>query len=173
MVKCPRCDKTVYANEAVKVAGGDWHSGCVRCRECQCSLNVKTAIAEKGDVYCKVHIPKPKATTVADDVMSQHAKQAQATKSNAKENAGASGAIHQNMRKHDGAVVDAAHGVAKAQTSAPAASYGGDESAGGGQEYAAEHEPQPEYAAEPEQQPEAGYDGAYGESGYGENQEYS
>ena len=85
MVKSPRCDKTVYSNEAVKVAGGDWHSGCVRCKECQCSLNVKTAVAHQGDVFCKVHIPKPKATTVADSVDMVHAKQAQATKNHSKE----------------------------------------------------------------------------------------
>jgi len=154
MVKCPRCDKTVYANEAVKVAGGDWHSGCVRCRECQCSLNVKSAVAHVGDVYCKVHIPKPKATTVADDVMSQHAKQAQATKTHAREDKGSAGAIHSDMRKGDNAEVHAAHGVAKA--AAPPTSYGG----GGGDESYEQAAVEPEPEASYEQPPEQNYEEA-------------
>jgi len=129
------------------VAGGDWHSGCVRCRECACSLNVKSAVALQGDVYCKVHIPKPKATTVADDVMSQHAKAAQATKTHSREATGASGAIHSDMRKGDGAEVHAAHGVAKAQAAASPASY--EEEPQQQQEAYGEPEPEPEHLPNP------------------------
>jgi len=104
MVKCPRCDKTVYENEGLKVANALWHTGCCRCAEpsCNCSLNLKTALVHQGNVYCKVHLPKAKHTTVADDVMTSHAKAAQATKTHAKEDKGAVGAIHKDMRQGDG-----------------------------------------------------------------------
>jgi len=29
--KCPRCDKTVYANEAKLAAGRKWHTLCFKC----------------------------------------------------------------------------------------------------------------------------------------------
>ena len=159
MVKCPRCDKTVYSNEAVKVAGGDWHSGCVRCRECGCSLNVKTAMAHTGDVYCKVHVPKPKATTVADSVMMEHAKQAQNTKSHAKEG---------TVKNDDTKPVHASASVAPPKA---ASSYGssdaGEEYGGGSSDnYGGGSE---EYGGSSDNNYGGGESNEYGSNDYGSN----
>ena len=110
--KCPSCSKTVYPEEMVQVAGGKWHSWCCKCpgecgKACGISLDHRTAMAHEGSIYCKKHVPKPKATAVADDIMVAHAVRAQSVKSHAKEDAGVVGAIHQDMRANDNKVIAA------------------------------------------------------------------
>ena len=46
---------------------------------------MKSVNAFEGKIYCKAHVPRPKATQVADSVMTEHAKAAQSTKSLSKE----------------------------------------------------------------------------------------
>merc|ERR1719277_2532741 len=85
--KCPRCGKTVYDNEAVLLANAKWHSKCVRCvgpgtrgpggKFCHTSLDIRSAMVHKGKLYCKKCVPKPKHTTVSDDIMLMHQKQVQ------------------------------------------------------------------------------------------------
>jgi hypothetical protein len=43
---------------------------------CSITLDLKNFFAFEGKVYCKNHVPKPKATTVADDVMTEHVRNA-------------------------------------------------------------------------------------------------
>lgn len=76
MVKCPQCNKTVYENEALKLAGGLWHTWCCYCpaEGCGTALDQRTAKSHAGKIYCKTHCPKPKATQVADDSDLVHAK---------------------------------------------------------------------------------------------------
>jgi len=71
--KCPRCNKTVYKQEEIKGAGKVWHKLCFKCKECGLSLTEKTLFASSGDIYCKVHVPKAKATQVADSKSMEHA----------------------------------------------------------------------------------------------------
>jgi hypothetical protein len=73
---CGKCAKTVYPEETIEGAGKKWHKGlCFRCHfdgGCTITLDLKNFFAFEGKVYCKNHCPKPKATTVADDVMTEH-----------------------------------------------------------------------------------------------------
>jgi len=132
----------VYENEGLKVANALWHTGCCRCAEpsCNCSLNLKTALVHQGNVYCKVHLPKAKHTTVADDVMTSHAKAAQATKQQSKEDKGAVGAIHKDMRAGDGKEVHTGTHKEKPAASERAASsdYGSEPAAASYEEPAAQ-----------------------------------
>ncbi len=32
--KCPKCAKSVYANEKVIAVGKDWHIACLKCTSC-------------------------------------------------------------------------------------------------------------------------------------------
>ena len=163
MVKCPRCDKTVYENEGLKVANALWHTGCCRCAEpsCACSLNLKTALVHQGNVYCKVHLPKAKHTTVADDVMTSHAKAAQATKQMSKEDKGAVGAIHKDMRSGDGKEVHTGthkEKPARSEAAAGSSDYGSEPAAGGYEEPAPEASGYEEPAPAPQEE--------YGEQQY-------
>jgi hypothetical protein len=77
---CGKCEKTVYPEEAIEGAGKKWHKGlCFRCHDpsgCSITLDLKNFFAFEGKVYCKNHVPKPKATTIADDVMTEHVRNA-------------------------------------------------------------------------------------------------
>jgi len=77
---CGKCAKTVYPEEAIDGAGKKWHKGlCFRCHHpagCTITLDLKNHFAFEGKVYCNTHCPRPKATTIADDVMTQHARNA-------------------------------------------------------------------------------------------------
>jgi hypothetical protein len=77
---CGKCEKTVYPEETIEGAGKKWHKGlCFRCHHtegCSITLDLKNFFAFEGKVYCKNHCPKPKATTVADDVMTEHVRNA-------------------------------------------------------------------------------------------------
>ena len=92
-MSCQRCGKTVYAAEETKSSGFTWHTACFKCMGpsdhgaefCGITLNLKSVNAFEGKIYCKTHVPRPKATQVADSVMTEHAKAAQSTKSLSKE----------------------------------------------------------------------------------------
>jgi len=98
--KCGGCGKTVYTMEEIQGAGKKWHKGCFRCmdQECKISLDLRTVLAHDGKIYCAKHVPKPKATIIADDVMMQHAR---AAPSKASEGSGHVGLIHKDSRKQD------------------------------------------------------------------------
>jgi len=73
--KCNRCGKSVYADEMIKAAGQTYHKSCFQCQEdgCPIKLTLANHKAFEGKIFCAKHLPKPKATTVADSVMTQHA----------------------------------------------------------------------------------------------------
>ncbi|XP_043204427.1 atherin-like isoform X3 [Amphibalanus amphitrite] len=64
--KCGKCTKTVYPTEELKCLDKSWHKGCFRCWECGMALNMRTYKGFNKLPYCEAHIPKPKATTVAE-----------------------------------------------------------------------------------------------------------
>ncbi|KAL0268351.1 UNVERIFIED_CONTAM: hypothetical protein PYX00_010325 [Menopon gallinae] len=67
MVKtCARCEKTVYPIEELKCLDKIWHKQCFKCQVCQMTLNMRNYKGFNKDPYCEAHIPKAKATTVAE-----------------------------------------------------------------------------------------------------------
>jgi len=50
--KCPRCSKSVYANEAVLGAGAKWHNTCFNCKTCKTGLSSTTLTDKDGEIYC-------------------------------------------------------------------------------------------------------------------------
>ncbi|XP_037077130.1 LIM and SH3 domain protein Lasp-like [Pollicipes pollicipes] len=64
--KCGKCAKTVYPTEELKCLDKVWHKGCFRCWECGMALNMRNYKGFNKLPYCEAHIPKPKATTVAE-----------------------------------------------------------------------------------------------------------
>ena len=52
-VKCPKCNKSVYAAEEILAAGGHWHKTCFTCAMCNKSLDSHTVAEHEGMVYCK------------------------------------------------------------------------------------------------------------------------
>ncbi|KAL0058212.1 hypothetical protein AAF712_015128 [Marasmius tenuissimus] len=59
---CPKCGKSVYFAEQVKAVGKTWHKGCLRCAECNTSLD-STRLRDHQDTpfcgrcYNKLHGP--------------------------------------------------------------------------------------------------------------------
>ncbi|KAK9877459.1 hypothetical protein WA026_018568 [Henosepilachna vigintioctopunctata] len=64
--KCARCDKTVYPTEELKCLDKTWHKPCFKCKECGMALNMKNYKGFNKEPYCEAHIPKAKATTMAE-----------------------------------------------------------------------------------------------------------
>nr|XP_027238048.1 LIM and SH3 domain protein Lasp-like [Penaeus vannamei] len=64
--RCARCEKTVYPLEELKCLDKIWHKGCFKCQECGMTLSMKTYKGFNKLPYCEAHIPKAKATTVAE-----------------------------------------------------------------------------------------------------------
>ncbi|KAK8737860.1 hypothetical protein OTU49_004280 [Cherax quadricarinatus] len=64
--KCARCEKAVYPLEELKCLDKIWHKGCFKCQECAMTLSMKTYKGYNKLPYCEAHIPKAKATTVAE-----------------------------------------------------------------------------------------------------------
>lgn len=64
--KCPACDKTAYAAEAVDVDGAKWHKGCFRCAECKCSLSLMTVVQCEGKLWCTRDAPRNRHTKHMD-----------------------------------------------------------------------------------------------------------
>ncbi|KAJ3286785.1 hypothetical protein HK104_008872 [Borealophlyctis nickersoniae] len=72
---CGSCSKTVYQTEKVE-AGNKWyHKGCFKCSDpaCNVQLTLKTFKVVNNQIWCEKHVPKPKATAVADSVSVMHA----------------------------------------------------------------------------------------------------
>jgi len=63
--KCAKCAKTVYPNEAIRAANGTYHKGCLRCTQCNITLNLKTCMSHQSKPYCNTHVPKVGHTQVA------------------------------------------------------------------------------------------------------------
>uniref|UniRef100_A0A7G3AR97 Putative nebulin repeat protein n=1 Tax=Lutzomyia longipalpis TaxID=7200 RepID=A0A7G3AR97_LUTLO len=63
---CARCNKIVYPIEELKCLDKSWHKACFKCHECGMTLNMKTYKGFNKLPYCEAHIPKAKATTIAD-----------------------------------------------------------------------------------------------------------
>jgi len=53
--RCPRCEKRVYPNEAVRACGKTYHKQCFRCTECQMVLRLGNFAEIAGNPYCKPH----------------------------------------------------------------------------------------------------------------------
>ncbi|KAJ3103384.1 hypothetical protein HDU97_010222 [Phlyctochytrium planicorne] len=72
---CGKCEKTVYPTEKVEAAGKWFHKGCFKCNDASCgiTLTLKTFQCDNGALYCAKHLPKVKATSIADPVSIQHA----------------------------------------------------------------------------------------------------
>ncbi|KDQ54477.1 hypothetical protein JAAARDRAFT_38149 [Jaapia argillacea MUCL 33604] len=49
---CPRCGKSVYFAEQVKAVGKTYHRGCLRCTECNTSLDSTRLTERDGNPYC-------------------------------------------------------------------------------------------------------------------------
>eukprot|EP01099_Mayorella_cantabrigiensis_P006123 TRINITY_DN5065_c0_g1_i1.p1 TRINITY_DN5065_c0_g1~~TRINITY_DN5065_c0_g1_i1.p1 ORF type:complete len:166 (+),score=50.43 TRINITY_DN5065_c0_g1_i1:78-575(+) len=73
--KCGSCNKTVYPTEKVDAVGKAWHKACFKCQDdtCHITLNLNNFKGHEGKVYCAQHVPKPKATAVADSVATKTA----------------------------------------------------------------------------------------------------
>lgn len=64
--QCARCNKVVYPIEELKCLDKTWHKTCFKCTECNMVLNMKTYKGFNKSPYCEAHIPKAKATTIAE-----------------------------------------------------------------------------------------------------------
>ncbi|PPQ70620.1 hypothetical protein CVT26_010048 [Gymnopilus dilepis] len=49
---CPKCNKSVYFAEQVKAVGKTFHKNCLRCTECNTSLDSTRLRDHDGDPYC-------------------------------------------------------------------------------------------------------------------------
>ena len=63
---CAKCGKTVYPVEELKCLEKVWHKNCFRCQVCNMILNMKNYKGFDKLPYCGAHVPKAKATVVAD-----------------------------------------------------------------------------------------------------------
>uniref|UniRef100_A0A1B6M3L9 SH3 domain-containing protein n=1 Tax=Graphocephala atropunctata TaxID=36148 RepID=A0A1B6M3L9_9HEMI len=63
---CARCEKTVYSIEELKCLDKVWHKQCFKCQVCNMTLNMRNYKGFNKQPYCEAHIPKAKATTVAE-----------------------------------------------------------------------------------------------------------
>ncbi|VEN43904.1 unnamed protein product [Callosobruchus maculatus] len=64
--QCARCEKTVYPTEELKCLDKVWHKLCFKCKDCGMALNMRTYKGFNKEPYCEAHIPKAKATTMAE-----------------------------------------------------------------------------------------------------------
>jgi len=53
--KCFKCEKTVYALEAVNALNKTFHKSCFRCKHCDSVISLKSFSAIEGEPYCKPH----------------------------------------------------------------------------------------------------------------------
>ncbi|XP_033220286.1 LIM and SH3 domain protein F42H10.3 isoform X2 [Belonocnema kinseyi] len=63
---CARCEKTVYPIEELKCLDKTWHKQCFKCQGCGMTLNMRTYKGFNKIPYCEAHVPKAKATTMAE-----------------------------------------------------------------------------------------------------------
>lgn len=68
--QCPKCSKTVYPKEKIETGKNWYHSGCFKCSEAGCNiqLNLKTFLLVNEALWCKQHAPKPQQTVIADSM---------------------------------------------------------------------------------------------------------
>ena len=64
--RCAKCGKTVYPVEELKCLEKVWHKNCFRCQVCNMQLTMKNYKGFDKLPYCGAHVPKAKATVVAD-----------------------------------------------------------------------------------------------------------
>jgi len=64
--KCAKCEKTVYPVEELKCLEKIWHKTCFKCQVCNMTLSMKNYKGFDKLPYCGAHVPKAKATVVAD-----------------------------------------------------------------------------------------------------------
>jgi len=64
--KCAKCGKTVYPVEELKCLEKIWHKACFKCQVCNMTLSMKNYKGFDKLPYCGAHVPKAKATVVAD-----------------------------------------------------------------------------------------------------------
>uniref|UniRef100_A0A6B2LPH0 LIM zinc-binding domain-containing protein n=1 Tax=Arcella intermedia TaxID=1963864 RepID=A0A6B2LPH0_9EUKA len=74
---CAGCGKTAYPNEQIKALDVTWHKTCLKCETCKTTLSLNNLQSFDKKPYCRSHVPTVKHTTVADDVMTKHAKETQ------------------------------------------------------------------------------------------------
>ncbi|KAF7420800.1 hypothetical protein PC9H_011318 [Pleurotus ostreatus] len=60
---CPKCSKMVYFAEQVKAIGKTYHKGCLRCTQCNTSLDSTRLTENDGEPFCrqcygKIHGPR-------------------------------------------------------------------------------------------------------------------
>jgi len=53
--KCAKCEKTVYALEAISALNKTFHKSCFRCKHCDSVISLKSFAAIEGEPYCKPH----------------------------------------------------------------------------------------------------------------------
>jgi len=53
--KCAKCEKTVYAMEAISALNKTFHKTCFRCKHCDNVISLKSFSAIEGEPYCKPH----------------------------------------------------------------------------------------------------------------------
>eukprot|EP01137_Pigoraptor_chileana_P005105 Opistho-2@2780 len=68
--KCLRCKLTVYATERFPGMDTCWHKNCFKCSNERCGtlLNLKTYVSFGDKIFCKNHMPAPRATLVTKNV---------------------------------------------------------------------------------------------------------
>ncbi|XP_030748187.1 LIM and SH3 domain protein F42H10.3 [Sitophilus oryzae] len=64
--RCARCEKTVYPTEEQKCLDKVWHKLCFKCKDCGMALNMRNYKGFNKEPYCEAHVPKAKATTMAE-----------------------------------------------------------------------------------------------------------
>ncbi|KAL1501058.1 hypothetical protein ABEB36_006457 [Hypothenemus hampei] len=64
--RCARCEKTVYPTEELKCLDKVWHKLCFKCKDCGMALNMRNYKGFNKEPYCDAHVPKAKATTMAE-----------------------------------------------------------------------------------------------------------
>eukprot|EP01090_Pellita_catalonica_P016942 TRINITY_DN500_c0_g1_i1.p1 TRINITY_DN500_c0_g1~~TRINITY_DN500_c0_g1_i1.p1 ORF type:complete len:261 (-),score=47.72 TRINITY_DN500_c0_g1_i1:6-788(-) len=81
--KCKRCNKSVYKVEEIVASGDSYHKACFKCfaEGCSVKLNLNTFKKDpiSGEIFCAKHLPKPKATQVADSLLTKQATSAPKT----------------------------------------------------------------------------------------------
>jgi len=70
---CAKCSKAVYPMEAIQAGELVFHKVCFKCSTCSRTLNLKSFQNHENEVYCMEHVPKAKATAVADSVATRQA----------------------------------------------------------------------------------------------------
>jgi hypothetical protein len=75
--KCKGCGKIVYPVELIKALDAVWHIPCLKCQVCKTRLNLNNLQSFDKMPYCRTHVPKVVATTIADDVSTMDNKKSQ------------------------------------------------------------------------------------------------